>query len=681
MHICNIFCNFAPELWYYIAMKAQIINKQTHKQMKKILYVLALGCVLMGCRSKLDLGNMDTKTQVQMGMALPVGSIRMYLKDILGDVDGLYIDTVDGSPVLAWKMDTTISRDYHEMNLAKYLSAVDVDLNVYDKLSAYSINIGGIDYSITSPLITTIPFPIDLPVELEYPFDLPLTGINSKDYIYERERLDIAQIDSAKFRSVINTTDFPFNWEWVDDISLDLGPRFDRPAGNLVSIYKKGDTKVKKYGDTIPILIDNFALDMMKKHFPATSEYAQFFPGNVYDTCAFKIKFKFTIPQGTTLASNITSSSKIDYHLDVKFLDFSSIKGMFEPSKDMYDESVIDLDKSLGKLDFLTKALIPISRPQIDVRIVTAIAGALFIDDAYVYIIEKDDPTKTKKYAEFGISPYIDVDDGIRIQHKQFMFEKGEWLDPETAALTDTTNLLLNFNRSPKGGRLHELFRKMPKELGYQFFIKFNSGITPQLRITPNTFINVHSVCKIPFMFDQGIKVNYPDTAYNINLSKLSLDSLEKESNVIDTLNATNLKLVLIAQNSIPMHVKVSMRCFDKNDQPIMDPKDPSKPFILFEKDTIELEPPTYTKLSNSQIVPTSDGKTTIISNLDKDELNTLPKINKIVYSAILDDESLQYAYKMGLVNVRLTEDQYVTMKIGVAGNIDAVLNFEKNNK
>ena len=134
MHICNIFCNFAPELWYCIAMKAQIINKQTHKQMKKILYVLALGCVLMGCRSKLDLGNMDTKTQVQMGMALPVGSIHMSLKDILGEVKGLYIDSVDNKGVLTWKMDTTIARYYHQMDLARYFSTAHKDLYVYDAI-------------------------------------------------------------------------------------------------------------------------------------------------------------------------------------------------------------------------------------------------------------------------------------------------------------------------------------------------------------------------------------------------------------------------------------------------------------------------------------------------------------------------------------------------------------------
>jgi len=47
-----------------------------------------------------------------------------------------------------------------------------------------------------------------------------------------------------------------------------------------------------------------------------------------------------------------------------------------------------------------------------------------------------------------------------------------------------------------------------------------------------------------------------------------------------------------------------------------------------------------------------------------------------------LDDDALKDAYARGLHNVRLTKDDYVTVKIGLAANVEAVLNFNsKDNK
>ena len=90
--------------------------------MKKILFVLAIGCALMSCRSKIDFGNIDTKTEIDMGLALPIGSVHITLKEMIGEVDGLYIDSLKNKGVLTWKMDTAIERYYHQMNLAQYLS-------------------------------------------------------------------------------------------------------------------------------------------------------------------------------------------------------------------------------------------------------------------------------------------------------------------------------------------------------------------------------------------------------------------------------------------------------------------------------------------------------------------------------------------------------------------------------
>ena len=67
------------------------------------------------------------------------------------------------------------------------------------------------------------------------------------------------------------------------------------------------------------------------------------------------------------------------------------------------------------------------------------------------------------------------------------------------------------------------------------------------------------------------------------------------------------------------------------------------------------------------------------MASLSKEQLNVFPQIKRIIYKAILDDKAIKYVN--GMDNIRLTEDSDVRIKIGLAGNIDAVLNFDKENK
>ena len=62
---------------------------------------------------------------------------------------------------------------------------------------------------------------------------------------------------------------------------------------------------------------------------------------------------------------------------------------------------------------------------------------------------------------------------------------------------------------------------------------------------------------------------------------------------------------------------------------------------------------------------------------VDKDDLNTLAKIKNIVFDASLDDESLDYVYDKGYFNVKLTEYEGLTIKLGVGADVEAILGLE----
>ena len=214
----------------------------------------------------------------------------------------------------------------------------------------------------------------------------------------------------------------------------------------------------------------------------------------------------------------------------------------------------------------------------------------------------------------------------------------------------------------------------MPQKLGYKFRVDFNYTLTPQIRVTDNTSIRIDAICRLPFIFNQGLYINYKDTMDSVNLSQFKIDSLLTNAEIKDA----DVKVVLHAKNTIPLDIKAAMRCLDEYGNVITDPADPSKPLLLFKQDTITLKAPKYVQEHGSW-AQKEPGETIIYASLTKAEMDLLPSIRKIEYDATIDDESLAEAYKNDMSNIRITKDQGLTLKIGLAAKVDAVFDLEDN--
>ena len=622
-------------------------------QFKHLYAIMALvSCVLLtSCHSEIDLTNIDTTAEVEMGLALPVGQLHLTLGDFFGNGMGkFYVDSVDNKGVITWKDTFNIARNFHQVDLAKYISEKQLNLNVYDKIDGTMV---GSDKVVTG---------VGLPITLDFDLPLKLKGINHRDSL-AHERLDSALIETASFSSVIKTHNLPLRWEWIDRVTLDLGDQIRRPAGSTMVVYDKNRDSYG-YGQNIPTAVDQFTINLMAKN-----AAGQYIIGQVVDSCDFTVHFTFTIPNGTTVT--LPDDASFDYKLGVQFIDYKAIWGKFERSKDMYDESVFDIGSSWGSLDFLTTANMPFADPKIDMYIITQVAGALKVDGDYLYAL---DAGGARHYASFRYGGQ---------DHQDFhkTFQKWEYLDPITSIIGDsTTNMMIPFDKDPERGQIDKLFQYMPQELGYKFNLDFDYTQTPQIRITPNTSIRISAICKLPMIFNQGMHVDYNDTIRDVNLSQFSIDSLLNSVTVIDTLKGSNIRVVLHAFNEIPLDVMAYMRCLDENGAVVKDPADPSKPLLLFKQDTITLQAPEYAKVNGIWTAKTP-GETTIIANLTNDELNELPKVKHIAYFTSINDASLQEAYEKGLDNVRLTDDESLKLKIGLTAEVDAILNFKNDNK
>lgn len=622
--------------------------------------ILMAGCMLTSCHSDIDLGNVDPSAEVQMGLVLPVGRFRVTVGDFLGDADNIYIaDTLDSKGLLVWRNTYAIERSFAKFNLEDYVTRPpQFSLNVYDNLQAkHAI---GPDGKITG---------IGRQDTLHFAIPIKLEGVNSPDVAH---RIDSALINEARFTSLINQHNLPLEWEWIDSVQLILGDRVRRPQGNTMTVYTKNHPVVSDYGDSIKTDVDAFTLNMMKNsHLHGKSEYWKYTDNNVVDSLTFYIDFLFTIPAGRQVT--IPSDAEFKYDMKIEFIKYIALWGNFRPSDDMSAEAEEDLSESWKELEFLRTSSLPFSDPDVKANIYTQVAGAMTLTGKYLYIKDKDD---VKHYATFNGSherPTVTFYPGTMSPHS---------LDPHTSPIGAVSDdMWMIFNKEADKGCIDKLFYNMPQRIGYKFAVDFDYQVTPQIRVTPNDTIRVEADCRLPLIFNKGVRVVYHDTLQDVNLSAYTIDSLISDIKQIDSVKSSDIAIVMkVDTSTLQLPVKASMRCYDANGQIVMDPDSTDQPLLLFPADTVFINPPTFVT-TGGITVPGEPGRSTIYGRLTKSKLDVLPQIKTIIWTAIIDDESMAYVFNENPnFRSRITKDEKLSIHIGLTANIDAYLNLNNKN-
>ena len=612
------------------------------KHLNIILLSLGMVCSLIAmqsCDAGVDLNNIDTTVSAKAKLAIPIGSVRATIGNFVGENSGgLYVDSLENRGVLIFKDTFGIQNKFHELDLSQYISNKTVAMNVYDNLSESSSLYDG---KITGNDNIQIP--------LTFPFDLKLAGINhDEDY----QRLDSALIRNARFVSCISQEGgLPLKWEWIDKVTLDLGEVFSRPQGNTLTIYKKGDGY--GYDQDIEINIDQFTINLMKdKDLDPRYDQDKYF-GNVLDSCNMSITMYVTIPSAAGQIE-IPSTAGFNYSLKVQFIDYEAVWGMFKPSSDMTQEDEVSISSLWESWDLLKKVSLPFANPSIDMQITTQIAGAMILKGDYLYIKDKNDQPI---YAQF-------VNNSHSLTH---YFSSSEYL-PLNSQIGDSATMHVLFNKDKDRGQIDRLFTVHPDKLGYKFALDFNRQETPQIRITENTDIRIDAISTFPLIFNQGFALTYTDTMKNVKLNRLSIDSLLSGVAIIDTLEEASLKLALKIENTIPLQFKGEFVFVDEYGHTVM-----TADSILIPAPQQDFNNTT----ANWDVTPSTYAE---IVTINQENIDLLSKVRNIIYTFVIDDESLQYAYEQGF-KVKLTEDEALRITIGVGVDMKAILNMNPLSK
>ena len=621
--------------------------------MKKHVYICAMALLaaafLGSCRNDIDLRNIDGQAKVDLGLALPLGSIRAAVGDFLGDsqVPGIY---VGADNALVYRDTFNIKRKFHEIDLKDKISDTDKKFDVYNNLTAQGL-LDGDDY------ITTT----GKQIKMEFPFRLELQDVNDD---LSEERIDSALIKNAWFTSRIGRTSLPLEPGWIDSIVLVLIPDdFRRPTGiHLPIVGKKGDFA---YNKNIRIDVDQFTLDLLKDHSKGPGD------DNVQDYCDLQINFYFTLPKGKKV--QITPAARYNYHLNVEFVDFEAIWGFFKPSEDMRDEDSVILGDEWEKWKDLSKVKLTVSEPSINLNIHSKIAGAMIMNGDYLFV--KSFETGEIQYATFK------TDDVIKRVVRFDGTNGNEYLDPKKSVPGDSIIYNILFDSDNQRGRIDRLFAIRPDMLGYKFNVEFDAGTTPQIRMPRDTRINMEACINIPFKFRKGVEAGYKDTLRDINIASMSLDSIAENTKLIDTIRAAQLKLEVAIENNLPFRVLARLRFFDENGNIVKDPTDSThtKPLLFGGLDTLIINPPEM-RAKNNVIEVEEPTRTYFEINIDKKNYETFTSIKQMEYLVEIDAEHANPLFT-GANTLWLSADHGVKATLGIAAQTEAILNFGSDKK
>lgn len=628
-------------------------------------------------------------------MALPVASVSMQFGNLLhlDQTTTLSFDTIGETPVLCFQLttdpDTTRKFSVFDLN-GKLKDPEPISVNVYDILKdkTYHITVqtpwGPVD-TVVSYITAAeyginklyIPESVHFDSTMEFSLALPLSEINREGLA---QRVDSVQFEKTEFGIVINKDNFDgLTTKWVDKISIVLGDEFEyyekgKKIDTLI-LFPSTETPILDFGKQIYLPLDKqWTLNLMKNK-KAPGE--QITMADVTDTIHIKATIAYHIPQNDTIS--IYPSSGIRCDIKVGELKPTYLWGWFTPYKDMFDEGKFPLNIDFKDLPFLSdeSTVLPFSRPELEARLRTQVAGVVRLDSSYVFA---KDAKGVKHSAMFEKDPTTHELSSIF----NYKFPKSECIDPSTMSSTnDTTNLHLQFDKD--FGHIQNLFEGgIPKEVTYKFRFSFDEEQTPQIRIPMNTFVHLYTRAKLPFTFQDGFYLKYSNNAENIDISQFDIDSIlykafEERAQLGDS---SKVGVIMKTESTVPLHIKLVLRCYNDSDQVIMDPENPSQEFKIFDKDTLDIYPPDVEQSSTLDSWTITPNDTTYnTATLTKKQLRVFPRTKALRYTLIIDESCMQETWKKGVYDVPIGADGTIKFTIGVTADIDAAIQLNLNSK
>lgn len=668
----------------------------SNKHLHGLLAIAMAACLMTSCQSPLNLSDVDYTMGTHLELSLPIGTVQMKFGDLL-KLDSnttLTVEQIDTTTVLCLGItpepDTT--RRFSIFDFSEKIDSTEFNVNMYEHLK-------NVTYVVRNPATGDTVFdPTGKPVEMKI-IDVLTGQLSLPDYFHfdsvmtfdlrlrlrsinrpgDHERVDSISFTESNFAVSIDKQNFTgIDPSWIDSIVLELSDQFDLHGGSRTRIIYSPSSPAMSFGKDVPFSLENLTMKFMEDESKTPSFY------NIQDSVFLSARIKYHINGGTNIAINDTS--RLNCKFKVGKLEPVHIWGWFTPYKDMYDDGEFPLDINFDELPFLKdpSTVLPFSRPELTATVRTQIAGVIKMDGDYM------SATDSKGVAHWACFQPGAGADSVKFY---YTFPMDSCIDPTTmSSIHDTTHLSITFDKD--FGHMQNLFEGgIPTKVKYKFLFSFDSLQTPQIRIPMNTFVHLYSKAKLPFTFQKDFNMKYTETADNLSISEFNIDSLLGETVRLN--DSSQLGIIMTTKSTVPLHIKLNIRCYDESGNVLMDPEDPSKVFTMFKTisgtdtiDYLDIYPPEVTQSKDSKgawtdqwsIVPNAQVNTAHLT--PKQIKGVFPKTKSIRYEMVIDDTNLQQEDgSRNWKELPLGKDQQLSLTIGLTADLKGALQLVNNNK
>ncbi len=479
--------------------------------MNKLHFLISLSivlCLFSSCKDKIDVSNIDTRSELDLGLVLPIGSAHASFADLISTKtlgDSVFIDE---QGVLTYRQSFQYKLDYHSIDWKEYTSE--------GKEEIFDFPEGSGRQSLTIPITLT------------------LDKVN-KDL--SNERFDSIILAQAQLTSLFTKSGLSeLSWDWIETITLHLGDQVYSPKGKDITIYTKGQQG--DFGHTFTVDLSDYSLCLMKeRHLPQDATLDDY-NNNVVKTWSFNATVVINIPQGQSL-----SEGSLLYHYAFAINDFKAVWGFFRASNKLIVKDTIVMAEMLDLWKKIKQTRLPFERPSIHIDVNTSVSAT--VELAINEIFMQSNTTGEKQYALFNG------------QHQyQYPYDDLIGLDPATIGKRTTYSAVID--NSEEHGRLDTCFSIPIDICSYDFCVRpRDEEHHPQMRLVKDENpMDVNLTTFFPFSFKPGLQFLFTDTIRNINFTALALDSLLAKVEVIEEVKKADLNLYIHINNAIPLDVE-----------------------------------------------------------------------------------------------------------------------------
>lgn len=575
--------------------------------------LLMLCCVMPSCKEDVDLSNIDTTMAIDMGIALPVGTIEATLGDFIGnEAIASYVEVNPTTGIIEVKYNTFVRWSFHPIDLGSYSIREQQDFY----LGKAVMN------GAQLPPSGFITFPESSPIKyVDFPCTISLDNFNTNE---EYEKIDSIHILEAHFMSNIDFIGFTpaiteSNITGLEIVFDNQSFRFDNG-----STTQEIPTNDLRFGEDMDITLRQFNL------IPQLNS-----EGKLQDA-TFTIRIYFQTDQ----LHAYTESSVVRYSFGLNFIDYDVIYGVFEPRKATEKLEVVrdTLSKYLP-MDDIKGMNLPFSDPQIKLTASTSSVGLpcmLIVKELYV-----ENEKGEQKH----------------LQHPTLMNEMLGYALPAVTSpySTDSATLApLKLSKDEDEGKLDEMFSISPLYFGYSYYIKVNrNALTYSTFIKSEAEFGLGIEATLPLSFNEGLSLSYRDTM-PLSIEPIQIDTLIASIPLIDSLRTAQLMLRLVVENSIPFDFGIKLRCLDEYNNIVT---------LAGLYDNGANDSITFAAFNNNQ----SNTQALNIA-LSKEDLDKLPQVRAIYYDIFLGNNK-------ALAALKATDG--LRIKVGLSGEVGANLSID----